>query len=168
MVLAISHWRAWTLDASRHARESVADYRAKTYYERWFDGLQAMIARTGLAGRAPEGPPLKAGEVSAGGPRTTPRPVEPEPLFALGETVRARIIGGTAHTRLPRYVQTKVGQIVGHRGGHLLPDDSAEGRPRNIQPLYSVRFTARELWGLDASAKDSVYLDLWESYLDPA
>jgi nitrile hydratase len=34
--------------------------------------------------------------------------------------------------------------------------------------LYSVRFAARELWGDDASPRDSVYIDMWESYLDHA
>jgi hypothetical protein len=31
-----------------------------------------------------------------------------------------------------------------------------------------VRFTARELWGENASTRDSVYLDLWDDYLEPA
>ena len=34
--------------------------------------------------------------------------------------------------------------------------------------FYSVKFAARELWGDDSPATDDVYLDLWESYLDPA
>jgi nitrile hydratase subunit beta len=34
--------------------------------------------------------------------------------------------------------------------------------------VYSVRFTARELWGQEAPAKDAVYVDMWESYLEPA
>ena len=35
-----------------------------------------------------------------------------------------------------------------------------------MQRLYTVSFTARELWGVDT--KDTVCLDLWESYLEPA
>jgi hypothetical protein len=30
-----------------------------------------------------------------------------------------------------------------------------------------VRFTARDLWGEQASPKDSLYLDLFEDYLEP-
>jgi nitrile hydratase len=30
-----------------------------------------------------------------------------------------------------------------------------------------VRFTARELWGPTA-ARDAIYLDMWDDYLDPA
>ena len=36
------------------------------------------------------------------------------------------------------------------------------------QPLYSVRFDAAELWGAAAERPGSVYLDLWESYLEKA
>jgi nitrile hydratase len=31
-----------------------------------------------------------------------------------------------------------------------------------------VRFTARELWGEDASPRDTISLDLWEPYLERA
>ena len=75
---------------------------------------------------------------------------------------------GAGHTRLPRYAQARTGVIAAHRGAHLLPDDSAAGLPANVQPLYSVRFTARELWGEAANGADSVYLDLWDGYLEPA
>jgi nitrile hydratase len=34
--------------------------------------------------------------------------------------------------------------------------------------VYAVRFDARELWGEAAEPRQFVYLDLWESYLDPA
>ena len=34
--------------------------------------------------------------------------------------------------------------------------------------LYSVRFAARELWGSEAPAGDSVHLDLWDDHLEPA
>ena len=36
------------------------------------------------------------------------------------------------------------------------------------QHVYSVRFAARELWGEQASPRDSVYVGLWEDYLEPA
>jgi nitrile hydratase len=31
-----------------------------------------------------------------------------------------------------------------------------------------VRFTARELWGDAAPARDAVHLDLWDDHLEPA
>ncbi len=36
------------------------------------------------------------------------------------------------------------------------------------QPCYGVRFTARALWGDAAREKDSVLVDLWDDYLEPA
>jgi nitrile hydratase len=41
-------------------------------------------------------------------------------------------------------------------------------RDKKPQHCYSVRFAARELWGASASARDSVYVDLWDDHLDPA
>jgi nitrile hydratase len=34
------------------------------------------------------------------------------------------------------------------------------------QHVYSVRFTARELWGAAASARDTVYINLWDDHLE--
>jgi nitrile hydratase subunit beta len=42
---------------------------------------------------------------------------------------------------------------------------SAEPKPEHV---YLIRFTARELWGEEASAQDSLYIDMWEDYLEPA
>ncbi len=52
-------------------------------------------------------------------------------------------------------------------GVHVFPDSHAHGLGEQPQPLYSVRFDARELWGEDAEPQQSVHLDLWESYLEP-
>jgi nitrile hydratase len=50
-----------------------------------------------------------------------------------------------------------------------LQDTDADGdRIGGPQHVYSVRFTARELWGAQAPSRDSVYLDLWEDYLERA
>ena len=47
-----------------------------------------------------------------------------------------------------------------------IPDSNAHFRGENPQHLYSVRFSARELWGEAASARDAIYIDLWEDYLE--
>jgi nitrile hydratase len=96
------------------------------------------------------------------------RHVDEAPRFAVGQRVRARTMQPTGHTRLPRYARGKTGIIVSHHGGHVLPDASAHGKGDSPQHLYTVRFTARELWGEAANPRDSVHLDLWESYLEPA
>jgi len=48
----------------------------------------------------------------------------------------------------------------------LFPDTNAHFLGEKPQHLYSVRFSARELWGESASTRDSVYLDLWDAYLE--
>jgi nitrile hydratase len=82
--------------------------------------------------------------------------------------VRARNLHPPGHTRLPRYVRGRLGQVRAHRGGHVYPDARAAGLGDCPQHLYSVEFRARELWGDAASPRDTVRLDLWESYLEPA
>jgi nitrile hydratase len=89
------------------------------------------------------------------------------PRFAIGQQVRAKKINPTGHTRLPRYARGNVGVVDRIHGAHVFPDSNAHFRGENPGHLYSVRFSARELWGEAASARDAVYLDLWEDYLEP-
>ena len=71
------------------------------------------------------------------------------------------------HTRLPRYARGKRGVIHCCHGIHVFPDTNAHSRGEDPQPLYSVRFDARELWGESAEPNQAVHIDLWESYLLP-
>jgi len=80
--------------------------------------------------------------------------------------VRVREWHPVGHTRAPRYVQGKYGEIVRADGAFSFPDFEAHGGGTVLDPTYSVRFTARELWGDAASARDSVHLDLFDDYLD--
>ena len=91
-----------------------------------------------------------------------------EQRFQIGQPVRARNINPTGHTRLPRYARGKAGTIHHHHGVYVFPDTNAHFLGENPQNLYSVRFSARELWGDPASLRDSVYLDMWDDYLEPA
>ena len=54
----------------------------------------------------------------------------------------------------------------GVHGTHVFPDSNAKGLGEDPHWLYAVSFSARELWGHDTA--DSVTLDLWEPYLEPA
>ena len=51
--------------------------------------------------------------------------------------------------------------------GLTLPDASALGDER-AEPLYTVVFDAAELWAEAAGRSERVYIDLWQSYLEPA
>ncbi len=94
--------------------------------------------------------------------------VEIAPRFKVGDPVITRNINPPGHTRLPRYARRRRGEIAIAHGVFVFPDSNAAGEGQNPQHLYSVRFTARELWGAEASAVDAVHLDLFDDYLDPA
>lgn len=172
------------IDAGRFARESIPGptYLGMTYYQRWFAALEAMLLASGLVSEEE----MASGQADAGAPRGTPRLFAadvPAALarrgsyvretglparFAVGDTVRARVIHPTGHTRVPRYVRGRPGVITAFHGAHIYPDSHAHGQGEDPRPLYTVRFAARELWGDAAPAGDGVRLDLWEPYLEPA
>jgi nitrile hydratase len=174
----------WNIDARRHAYERIApaDYLRMSYYERWLAGLITILQEAGLATRAE----LESGKPAPGSAKAVPaltaeqvapmfargrqfeRPVNAPPRFAVGDPVRAKKINPAGHTRLPRYARGNAGVIDRIHGAHVFPDTNAHFRGENPQHLYSVRFTARELWGEAAAARDAVYIDLWEDYLEPA
>ena len=66
----------------------------------------------------------------------------------------------------PRYVQGRRGVVVRGDGPANLPDFEAHGGRRVLDPTYSVRFTAEELWGEGGEPGCWVHVDLWERYLE--
>ena len=89
------------------------------------------------------------------------------PKFKAGERIVTRNIHPIGHTRLPRYARGRRGVIDRDYGVFIFPDTNAMSRDPKPQHLYGVRFAARELWGPAASARDSVYVNLWDDHLDP-
>ena len=61
-----------------------------------------------------------------------------------------------------------MGKIDRDHGAHNFPDTNAHGLGEKRQHVYSVRFAAREIWGDQASPRDSVYIDRWDDDLEPA
>ncbi len=180
---ASGHLGRWNIDMSRHSRERMppAAYLAASYYERWVFGLETLLIEQGLitaselaTGRAEStsdgAAALRASDVLAGfrAGRSGRRGVAARPRFAVGDRVVARSINPPGHTRLPRYARGRRGKVVRDHGVFVFPDTHASTRDESPQHCYGVRFAARELWGPDARAGDSVFLDLWESYLDAA
>jgi nitrile hydratase len=73
------------------------------------------------------------------------------------------------HTRLPRYVRGRQGVIDRVHGTFVFPDSNANLAGEDPQTIYSVCFTAGELWGEDAPHPgDKIFVDMWDSYLEPA
>jgi nitrile hydratase len=58
--------------------------------------------------------------------------------------------------------------VQADHGAWIFADTHAAGAGPKPQHVYSVRFSARELWGAEAPTRDFVSVDLWEDYLDPA
>ena len=48
-----------------------------------------------------------------------------------------------------------------------LPDIEAHSSARRSEPIYCVQFMGADLWG-DAEARESVHVDVWESWLEGA
>jgi nitrile hydratase len=184
LTLAMARPGGWTIDASRHARESLppADYLGSSYYQIWLAALERLLVERGVVTEAElatgkcSGPPapvpgiLQADAVAEtlarGGP--VERPATTPARFAVGDRVLARNLNPLGHTRLPRYVRGRIGSITHVHGCHVFPDSHAHALGEDPRWLYGVAFTARELWGPEGRERDVVQLDLWEPYLAPA
>jgi nitrile hydratase len=150
--------RFYNLDEFRHVIERMepAAYLEAGYYEKWLHSIETLLNEKGVlaAGQAvPERAPSRQPDHLTAG-------------FKAGDRVRARNLHPPGHTRLPRYVRGRTGVVTSVKGPFLLPDANAHGRNDDWQFVYPVRFPARELWGPEASERDSVAVDLWESYLE--
>jgi nitrile hydratase beta subunit len=190
LTLAMGGWRRWNLDMSRSAREQMppAEYLASSYYEHWLFGLERLLVEHGFVS------PEELAQVQRGEPAPVAAPARVQDgalrqagvqhmlrnrraarvdasvaaAFQVGDAVRARNLNPRGHTRVPRYVRGRRGAVVIDHGVFVFPDTHAAGQGKKPQHVYSVRFTARELWGDDAPARDSVCVDLWDDYLEAA
>lgn len=174
----------WSIDAFRHGLEVLppVDYHRMSYYERWFAWMLTTVVAAGDVTQAE----IESGRPATGSPRkavlvapdavasmvdrraSARRDVAVAPRFKSRQRVRARNAHPSGHTRLPRYIRGKSGVVVLDRGVFLFPDTNAHSLGEHPQHLYSVRFAARDVWGDQASRRDSIHLDLWDDYLEPA
>lgn len=190
ITLAAGFLGIWNLDMSRYAREQMppAQYLATTYYEHWLFGLERQLAEHGLVSREEldarmHDPHATAHAVETGGARALAAhdvekalrvsPVskaneDVPPRYMVGDRIRTKNIHPLGHTRLPRYARGRRGEVVADHGVWVFADASGSGLGRAPQHCYTVRFTAHELWGDDAPARDAVHIDLWDDHLVPA
>jgi nitrile hydratase len=183
LTLAMGATGSWNIDMSRAAREALPDYQRLSYYQIWLAALQQLMLQRGQlfedeieAGRmlhpaAPVRRVLKAQDVPAALAKGSPtlRPDAPVVArFAVGQRVRTRTEPVAHHTRLPGYVRGKCGTIERLHGPHVFADAHAQGLGEQPEPLYTVVFDGRELWGDEAAPGLRVSVDAWQSYLEPA
>lgn len=182
LTLAAGFLRKWSLDESRYAKERQhpADYLRNSYYENWLSGLETLLLEKGMVSQtelasgqadptvnvAPSNVLLPADVETAllkGGP--VDMNIERDPRFEAGDEVRVINLNPAAHTRVPRYARGKRGVVDCHHGAHVFADSHALGQ-REGQHLYSVSFTATELWGREREDNFRVSIDFWEPHLE--
>jgi nitrile hydratase beta subunit len=157
----------------RHSIERMdpAHYLSSSYYEHWLTGVTTLAVEAGAA-------TAEELDARAGGHFPLSRPnrgVLPDDLtphtearYAVGDAVRVREWHPAGHTRAPRYVQGKRGTVVRVDPAANVADIEAHGGGFVADPLYSVRFTSRELWGDGGADNEAVHVDLFERYLQDA
>jgi len=174
----------WTIDWWRHVRELIdpVDYLSRPYFDSWAQTHIAAFIDSGgftldeiLSGQSANtlaDPQASQGyediltAIEAQADRFD-RETEAQPIYQVGDKIFTRQLLPDHHTRLPTYARGKPGVIHDHHGAHVFADASAQGN-EIAQHLYSVVFEAGDLWLEAGNRKDRVFIDLWESYLDPA
>ena len=172
------------IDEVRRKTEEMppVDYLKASYYEKWVFTLESIMVEKDV---------LTWEEIKAGkslreeGVRLPPVPKEaiqhamtnPVPVridadipakFKVGDHIITKNMNPKNHTRLPRYTRGKRGVIEQHHGIFVLPDANAHGGVEKPEHNYTVKFSAAELWGDENPPKDFVYIDLFDSYMEPA
>jgi nitrile hydratase len=164
-------------------------YLGMSYYELWLYGLEQCAIAAGaltldeiedrlaewMAGADAPMPRERNSKiadqvrhlVSEGAP-AGPQRLEQPPRFVVGDTVRTKLIEigspGHSHTRIPGYAQQRSGTVEILHPPMLLGDALVAGEGIRFEYVYAVRLRTRDVWA-DARARDSILVDLWESYL---
>lgn len=188
----------FNVDMFRHAIERMAghEYLASSYYEHWLHAIETLLTEKGTLSKAaidaacrrgvnPDSSSENGQSVRVHAPPTSALPVEmvdglirsgastrrPDliaPTYKPGDAVLALNLNPVTHTRLPRYIRGKRGVVMRDHGVFAFNDSEAHGLGHQAQHVYSVRFTARELWGSQANARDTLCIDLFDAYLEAA
>ena len=160
----------WTLDWYRHVLERLPPdaYLRLDYFEKWILAMMATAVDEGIA----DVQELSGGRAGGRGfEYDAPTPVKEVPAasarFKPGDEVVARRDVGTMHTRLVEYIRGRSGIVDSVIGPQSLPDEAAVGTIRKEQ-TYVVRFRMADLWPEATDSKDSLLIDMWDSYLEPA
>lgn len=181
----------WNIDEFRHAMERIdpPHYLDSSYYEHWLCAMEKLLVEKGIFSEEELQERLKEAQSKDDPAEIVPEIKDPElteatiglvetggsakresiePAFEVGDQVKVKNIHPEGHTRAPEYVRRNRGEISEVRGTFVTPDTHAHGEGESPQPVYSVRFDNEELWGEeDADANGSLYIDLWEEYLEP-
>lgn len=171
------------IDYFRHSLERLDPglYLTAGYYGRWLASLEVRLVEhnlvtsdeidqrsgAGAAARPSAAPPGSLPRSLPDSPDqgTQVRVVDRSPRFAVGDVVVVAEVHPVGHTRLPRFVRSKVGRVRIVHPAFVFPDTNAHGRGEAPQYVYSVAFAARDLWG---EGDHTVVVDIFEPYLEAA
>lgn len=179
----------YSLDEHRHEIElmDAAAYLTDGYYGRWLFAMERILDRKGILLRREVDERLDPSH--AGGRSSAPncernwpladrarilwgawrRDVAVTPRHAVGQRVRARNHQPAGHTRLTHYVRNRTGVVVAvNAQAWVYPDTRAHDLGEKPQAVYTVEFSAVELWGDAAEDGVAVRVDLSEDYLEAA
>lgn len=189
MFPALAMAGAFNLDEFRHGMEKIppADYVTAHYYEHWIHSMVHFGVEAGIFDaddlekrtqhyleNPDEAVPTRSdpamvetlkGLIATGDDyhRSTDQPAK----FQVGDTVRVLNDVSAGHTRRASYVRGRTGRIARVHGSYVFPDTNAMGKGEGAEYVYQVEFAGGELWG-DEDQRSTVYIDLWEPYLQPA
>ena len=108
----------------------------------------------------------------AGGHAVADAPEQAAARFKAGDRVRVRELDPPGHIRTPWYCRGREGEVLRFCGVFRNPEELAYANPEDKvsrQPLYSVRFSASQLWpGFAENSSDSVNIEIYQHWLEPA
>src|SRR5262249_32285982 len=137
----------------------------------YFLGMEKQLAERGLV-RPGDLEAWMKGEKPAVRPKVAPQivPAESEPAeparFKVGDRVRIGTIDRQGHNRLPGYLRGQRGTIPAERGDVDFPDALAARTARWPQPVYTVEFLAREVWGNPEAGDDRISAEIFQAYIE--
>ena len=180
----VTSWYPWgrykSFGSFRHNLEKIPpqDYLDMSYYERWFLVNEQRALELGIVSKKE----LEDGLADPTRPMPMLQPpsdsnlgsgrlnLNLEAKFRVGQLVRAKEIKSFGHNRLPGYVRSKCGVVTKKTGVYALQDTDAKDEQPYDDPqhVYTVKFSSKELWGNKGRDLDFIFLDIWESYLEPS
>ncbi len=133
------------------------------FYHLWLAAAEQLLDATGLVPKAELDARIAALEKAE---REGPR-------FAAGQRVLVRDIKREGHTHLPLYLRGKIGVIQNDQGLFVFPEavshnhdhDSVHDNDDALQHVYSVRFSAPDIWGANTSGTHALNFNLWDYQL---
>jgi nitrile hydratase beta subunit len=179
----------WTWGHLRMGAEAMNpfDYFKFRYFEKWLGGISgffvgknyvdgqrlATLTDDYLQGRPVAQPTTELPDVDAQVMRylregDSPKRASAPPRFAVGDRVSIRDVPPLDHTRLPGYLRAKTGEVVHiYEGAYAYFFSTGQDGIGAPMPVYSVKFSPRDIWGDTAEEGASLYADLFEAYLLP-